>query len=274
MSISYNDDKTKFRNPTKPSHRWVKVNGPTHEQLCRDLRNGNYKAVSNQIPPCPKLKTRGRKEGFRLPNKAKQVKAPKVKKEKTIKIKIVKKKKKAKPKTVKIKIKSTSQSRQTATLLKKAEASRRRVEQHQQDASAFFADRRAKRKIKESLILRTAQREQHVRDSFAKAQASRNKLEQNQADAAAFFADRRSRELVGLELGARKRLKAKSKKIKAKAQRKASRKAAGRKIETTIRGKRSRGPLKAPKVSFARVARVQTSRAGRKTFAQIARGIN
>jgi hypothetical protein len=48
----------------------------------------------------------------------------------------------------------------------------------------------------------------------------------------------------------------------------------GKRISSTVAGKRARGPLRRPRASYARVARVQTSRAGRRTFAQIAAGIN
>ena len=80
MSVEYNADKTKFKNPS--GGRWIKINGATHQAICRQIRQGLIpKSTEKSIPPCPSVKNVGR------PKKTMKIKI--AKKPKTRKIKIV-----------------------------------------------------------------------------------------------------------------------------------------------------------------------------------------
>jgi hypothetical protein len=73
----------KFKNPM--SNSMVLVGGPTHLKLCRLIREGKLSQAG--VPPCPDLKKRGRKVGYRKPPATVDVKIKKVV-PKTIKVKI------------------------------------------------------------------------------------------------------------------------------------------------------------------------------------------
>ena len=89
----------KFKNPL--SNSMVLVGGPTHEKLCRLIREGKLSQVG--VPPCPTLKKRGRKTGFRKPPATIDIRIKKAipKPVKTLKVNIVKRKP---VKTLKVKI--------------------------------------------------------------------------------------------------------------------------------------------------------------------------
>ena len=120
MSVEYNADKTKFRNPV--TGRMIKIGAQSHEELCRGIRDGLFKQVADKIAPCPELKKRGRKVGFRFGKKEEeQKKAPmkikmkvEKKKKKPIKIKVVKSKSQKKKETSRSK--ATARAQEVATV--------------------------------------------------------------------------------------------------------------------------------------------------------------
>ena len=79
MSVEYNADKTKFKNPS--GGRWIKINGATHQAICRQIRQGLIpKSTEKSIPPCPSVKNVGR------PKKTMKIKIAKKKKMQKIKV--------------------------------------------------------------------------------------------------------------------------------------------------------------------------------------------
>ena len=99
MTVEYNEEKTKFRNPLPP-HRMIKILGATHKELCRRMRLGKLEEKFRpSIPDCPTVKKVGRpfkkiidaKKEKKIKIKISSPKPKKEKKKKMIKIKIVKK---------------------------------------------------------------------------------------------------------------------------------------------------------------------------------------